>query len=794
MTASRPVFRALVGIAFAITMVLHLRWCWSTFEFLRDVTSIPNVRVIEVVSDQLRITRVPDNLAAQGVRKGDRLVAVNGEAAQSRGGVFRVLRRLKANTEARVEFEHADGGRVAAAVALGQFEKEPYPLWTWIYGFAVNVFTPGICIALAFFIVWQRPDSGLAWLLLPMLYGLSQGARFNGIFRLEYSPWFGIPGAFLLPFGTILWPAAWLWFCLDFPDRKSAPWWLSWTRWVVGPVGVFFAVFIGIESVLNQEFGRSLETDAVFEALSKVSAPYGAGAALGGLVSLVYKILTERDRDSLRRLRVLGVGLALGMVPLIVALLYGFNRLPEYLQIAAVLMMIFVPVTVGYVLIVDRALDVGVVVRQGLQYALARRGAAVIQGLMIAGLILTVFTVGADQMTSRPLRLAMIALAFASIFFVQRLTEWVQRWIDRRFFREAVNAEHLLAELSEQVRTMVEPEELIATVKQRIAEALHVSRVEFSANGTAAEWAELRLPVRTQKAELGELRLGGKRSEEPYAPSEVRLLESVATQTAFALENSRLTAAVAEEAAQRERIHREIEIAREVQERLLPKRAPEVAGLDIAGVCIPAQAIGGDYYDYVRTPSGEMGFAIGDIAGKGIPASLLMASLQASLRGLIAGGMVDLPELMTRLNRLIHEATPANRFATFFYALYEPERRRLRCVCAGHNPALLVRANGTVEWIKPKGVALGLARVAKYEERDLVLAPGDVLVLYTDGVTEAMNGAREEFGEGRLEGVGTALLGKAAERARDEVLDAVRGFVDGAPPHDDLTLLILRAV
>lgn len=795
MRVSPAAFRVLLGIAFAITMGLHARWTWATFVMLRDGPGIADVRIIDRVSDQGRITKPPDELARQGVKSGDRVWAVGGTPVWSRADVFRAIRWQPANRDVTIEFERREGGeRYRATWNTGQFQKQPFPVWTWFYGFAVNVFTPGICIVLAFFVVWQRPESALAWLLLVLLYGLSQAARFNGVFRLEYSRWFSIPGEFLLPWATIVWPAAWLWFSLDFPQRGSAPKWLDWTRWVVGPLAMFFAVVVGIESVLNLEFARGLGWDPVFEALNTISMPFFVGAIATGMLSLTVKLRTEQEPDARRRLRLLCTGLALGMLPLMVGVAYGFGRIPEVGQIATVLMLVFVPVTVGYVLIVERAMDVGVVIRQGLQYAVARRSAMVLQGLLMIGLMLVVFSFGTDAMTSRPWRLTVIALAFGSVFFVQKLVELALGWIDRRFFREAVNAEHLLAELSEQVRTMVEPEALIATVTRRIGEALHVPRVEFARNGAGtAEWAELRLPVRAQGEALGELQLSAKKSEEPYSPNDVRLLESVATQTAFALENAKLTEAVVHEAAQRERIHREIEIAREVQERLLPKRAPDVPELEIAGVCVPAQAIGGDYFDYLPGAAGEVGFAIGDIAGKGIPASLLMASLQASLRGLIAGGVTELPELLARLNRLIHEATPANRFATFFYAWYEPEARVLRCGCAGHNAALLVRAGGEVEWVKPKGVALGLTRVAKYEEQRVELRAGDVLVLYTDGVTEAMNPEREEFGEERLAEAVKRARDRGAAGLLERLVGAVREFVREAPAHDDLTVVVLVA-
>ena len=179
--------------------------------------------------------------------------------------------------------------------------------------------------------------------------------------------------------------------------------------------------------------------------------------------------------------------------------------------------------------------------------------------------------------------------------------------------------------------------------------------------------SELLLPLQGQERLLGFVALGPKRSEEPYTTNDLRLLKSVATQTGLALDNARLTASVANEVAQRMMMGREMEIAREVQERLFPQKLPPVAGLEYAGYCRPARGVGGDYYDFLPLADGRFGIAIGDVPGKGIPAALLMASLQASLRGRTMAGNRDLASLMSNLNQLIFDLSPSNRYATFFY-------------------------------------------------------------------------------------------------------------------------------
>src|SRR5215831_6897843 len=166
-------------------------------------------------------------------------------------------------------------------------------------------------------------------------------------------------------------------------------------------------------------------------------------------------------------------------------------------------------------------------------------------------------------------------------------------------------------------------------------------------------------------------------------------------QTALAQEVARLTTAIGRETAQRERLNRELEIAREVQEHLFPQRLPAVPGLDYCGQCRPAREVGGDYYDFLELPDGKFGIAIGDVSGKGVGAALMMASLEASLRAL-ASVVQDPADLMGRVNSLVYQASASNRYATLFYAQYHPAMRRLTYVNAGHNPPVVLRNNGGV--------------------------------------------------------------------------------------------------
>ena len=268
-----------------------------------------------------------------------------------------------------------------------------------------------------------------------------------------------------------------------------------------------------------------------------------------------------------------------------------------------------------------------------------------------------------------------------------------------------------------------------------------------------------------------------------------------AAQTALAQEVARLTAAMGREMAQRERLNRELEIAREVQEHLFPQRLPTVPGLDYCGHCRPAREVGGDYYDFLELPEGKLGIAVGDVSGKGVGAALMMASLEASLRAL-ASVLQDPADLMEKVNTLVCQASAANRFATLFYGEYDPAARRLTYVNAGHNPPLVLRNNAGschVLRLENGGPVIGFLP-HQYQRGVFCHEPGDLIVLFTDGVSESMNVRNEEWGEERLIEVAKTCHGLRAQEGMTRILAAAQKFAGGASQHDDMTLVVLRVM
>lgn len=291
---------------------------------------------------------------------------------------------------------------------------------------------------------------------------------------------------------------------------------------------------------------------------------------------------------------------------------------------------------------------------------------------------------------------------------------------------------------------------------------------------------------------LGLVVLGQRRSEEPYSDEDERLLASVAGQAAIALDNMRLAESMAEKLEGERKAAAEIAIAREVQSRLFPQTHPPMATIEYTGLCDQARKVGGDYYDFLDLGAGRIGLVLADISGKGIFAALLMANLQANLRSQYARAQEDLPGLMRSVNRLFHQSTSSGLYATMFFADYSDATRLLRYVNCGHNPPLIVRADGSQVRLESTATVIGLLDPWDCEVGDAELRPGDVLVIYSDGVTEAQSDAGEFFGEDRLLEATRACAHLPIAEAARAIAQTVHAFSESTQ-EDDLTLLMARA-
>lgn len=809
-------------------------------------------------------TNLTEKARDAGIEAGDKIKSINGTPIEKNDDFFTFQNQINSPEPLLITIEKTDEGNATVTKEIQIYPTEFVASAGYYGGVLVNFlfvyFLPTFCVLLGFWVVFLRPHDYLAWFLLFLLCGLGsfalegyQGGSLVGLFRRFFFNSFAL---------------SMLLFAIYFPERWSVDKKIPWAKWIlVVPLG--FQIIVGLLDSAKTMLGVNLidYLESLTSFYSNYPAIFANMFAIGLFFAILsHKAFTVKNSDSRRRLKLMAFGTTLAMLPTFLLILYAtlsqakgsfFDIFPEWLAILALLMMILFPTTMAYVIVVQRAMNVSVVVRQGLQYALAKNGVLIVQIILSIAVVLTAFSFASDTTTNRPQKIIFIALGVMSVFLIRLLADKIKIWVDKKFFREAYNAEQILTDLSEDVRTMVETKPLLETVSNKISESLHVPQVSLllkngknfqpayslgyeNAPNVALEesdrtiekisqneplviyqdavdyWineeiqtveretlqklnSQLLLPIGIKNELAGVISLSPKLSEEPFTPNDLRLLKSVASQTGLALENSRLTETIVKEAAQKERMNRELEIAREVQERLFPQELPPIEGLDYYGACRSALDVGGDYYDFLEFDDGKFGIAIGDISGKGIGASLMMASLQASLRGQTLHYKDDLAGLLSQMNGLLYGASTSNRYATFFYSQYDPKTRKLSYVNAGHNPPFLLRPKDDdfeVLTLAEGGAVVGMLppMLVNYKQGEIELQKGDLIVGSTDGITEAMNTADEEWGEDAMVEELKKVHGKSAKEILEYIVSKADEFANGAKQHDDMTLIVVKVV
>ncbi|HEX7571484.1 MAG TPA: SpoIIE family protein phosphatase [Bacteroidota bacterium] len=295
------------------------------------------------------------------------------------------------------------------------------------------------------------------------------------------------------------------------------------------------------------------------------------------------------------------------------------------------------------------------------------------------------------------------------------------------------------------------------------------------------------LPITNQGKRSGILYLENNLTTDAFTPRRLEVLQHLSSQIAISLENARLHGKEKAYA----RVQEEIRLAARIQIDLLPHSSPEVPGYEIAGMNYPAQIIGGDYYDFIPLGNNRLAICLGDVAGKGLPASLLMANLQATLRGQT---LFDASPgaCIRRSNKLLFESTGAEKFATVFFGILDREEHRFSYVNAGQEIPFVLTGGPEPVRLEEGGVALGVVEEFDFKEGSVTLGPGDTMVIVSDGITESMNSSQELFGEERLERLLFEIRGCDAQTVIERIIGAVRSFVREAPQWDDMTIVVVR--
>ncbi len=830
-------------------------------DFFRNGPSHANLPFRQKYSEQ--VTYVAKEWKAAGLAVGDRVVATNGVPFTGFLRVYDQVWAAHPGDKFTVKVQKPDGQVVDVTAPLAPLFQAGSRRWSLVYlAVGMQILFPLFCLVMATWVLTARPADGHAWLVFFILQFvqifLGRPEEFGGPIQAFMGLWSTV-------MQTVFLTAAVL-FGVYFPERMALDRKRPWLKWlVIGPLLALmpldcFEVLAGDYRIAA--FRTFPET--LYHLVDKIEIVLGLAAVSIMCAGIFHQTFNAKSRDARQRMRVLLAGSQLGLTPLLIILIIASIRrvdvqaaVPFPLFLTALLMFALFPLSLAYVVIVQRAMDVRILLRQGTQYALAKgtmRGIRVVLAIALAYFLY-------HAITYHDGRAWLIAIPGALLLLLRLGVEKrAQSWIDRRFFRESYSAEQLLSELSTQAGQFTETRPLLETVTRRISETLHVDRMVVllrtptgfrlqtamgvdlpqnfllsqSSNAIGAierrhkpatvyfdrpdDWlldateeeqnalreldAEVLLPLPGRTQLMGVMALGPKRSEQPYSPSDLQVLTLVGTQTGMAIENSELVRTLTKEMAQRERMNRELEIAREVQERLFPQSFPLVPGVQLAAACRAAQGVGGDYYDYMLMGDGRLALAVGDVSGKGISAALLMASLRASLRGQTMQGATNLALVVENVNALLYDSSASNRYATFFFGSYDPATRLIRYVNAGHNAPVVLRpiagaqgpvtARFEVHKLEGGGPVVGMLPVAHYEQCELQMHSGDLLLAYTDGISEAMNPLEEEWGEDAMAEEAMRHSAEPAQAILEALVLAADHFAAGAPQLDDMTLLLMK--
>ncbi len=843
-----------------------------------------------------------DGPAGDALRVGDRLLSINSLELDVPAQVVRVFQQIQPGSTYSIAVDRA-GEKLEFTLKTSEFSRllrAFLPITTLIL--------PAIFLFIGLAVFLLKPYDKLSC-LLALMFGTSGGLFVSGSVLGASGPM-----RVVIFMATVLSSCFWpifLHFFLIFPHSRE----------VLSPVLQRFPrleyllyiphVVLTLPYSLAWDFYRTGSPDELMQLVASYPwlAYIAAGLPVlyisGGLVSL--NVNYQRASALLRRkMRVVVAGSIVSLAPMLALIALGLlyqDQISEsvlmWLAVIAAGAFAIFPLSFLYAIARHQVIPVRLILRRGVRYLFVARGSIVLELLAVV----TVLTLALQFVFTRfelgPLQVGLLSgLISILVWQIARVLHHrvIAPLIDRRFFRQAYNAQQILSDLGQALRLVASVDEAtFATISERFRAALNAENVSIFIHdkvsqdysciissqhrdapeeGTSvtpglslpassfliqrlnqsvrplrvdfedpASWfrsfsahaslegsqqaieielltqlrSALFLPIATKEQFIGFMSLGPRLGDLPYAREDEQLLSAVTWQVAYAIENAHLV----ERRAEEDRLQREIAFATEVQRRLFPQAPPTLRTLELSGVCHPASGVGGDYYDFLLLGNGQIGIAVADVSGKGLSAALLMSTVQASLRTQASFAQRRITELVASMNRLLCESTDLSHYATFFYGEYDETSRSLTYVNAGHNPPMLFRrlssltraeavsqvqhglAVGTeslrtasgMKWtqlLETGGPVIGLLRESIYEHETLEMLSGDVLIAYTDGVSEALNPLGEEFGEERLGHVVAANVQMGAEQICEQIVRSVDEWCQGTALHDDLTLVVMK--
>jgi len=836
----------LLGLSFATNYAFN--------NIFLPITGIPELGIqFRLSDDSPRVWRVDigSPAALAGVLPEDLIEAANGRETRTITDYYLQEQLLARDAHLALTLERGNERKVINIVwsgsyfqSLNNLNRSAFIFWALIgalelaFAFSLSLSRPTDPSALsaAVFLAvlttlnaqsagWASSFRGLPWLIKPIIFTVC-------LIALEI-PFFGFV------------------FCSNFPRpviRKRKYWML-----VCLPALFIYLFLIALNSILlfgrNPELLLKSDIGVIYEHLQLPIVAVLLAYAVGSVVAIIINF-RRCDRVERRRLKLMLVGALIGLGSVVPAaiihdLVYSdlISR-SGFISIAFGALRITFLACFVYAVLKQKVFEIPVLLRRSGRYLLVQRGylfVLAIGGVLITAAFARILSQNfpAEAGFSVPIGAAFgILLVWIGTVVHKR----VQVRLDRIFFRSAYDAQQILEDMAEKSRRATSRAELAEVLRVRIYQALQPTQIAvllesspgrlelFGENGQPAininaqdsalaaltrsgrareleskDWesgvlnglSQLRpeclVPMIGRAEGLrGLLTLGPKLSEEPYSNDDLRLLQSAAAQAGVALENISLAEDIAERLQAERLADHELQIARNVQSRLLPGSAPVLTSLNCVGRCIQAKQVGGDFYDFLEYGPGKVGLVLADIAGKGMSAALLMANLQAQLRSHRIVDPGDIEEALASVNSLFRRSIEVGGFATLFLGFYDDASNVLTYANCGHAPPVVMRRNGLVQRLEATATVLGAFADWNCDVEEVKIEEGDVLVLYSDGITEAENENGEQFGEARL----LELLHGCRGLSADQLLEAIIGGVldfSHDEQLDDITLVVAQS-
>jgi len=796
---------------------------------------IPGQPYTGVRLNNLTVARVARDSPGQaaGLEKGDQLISIDGTPCVSAKSISDCLGKSRPR-DTVVYGIRRQGLDLTIPVTLAGLPPPEIVRKTCIIAVGLSF------IAIGLLVYFKRNDKVA---LVFYLFSLAFGLVLTNIVTVGTGNASPIHRYVLNDLLMLILPALFLHFFLIFPEKRGIL--KRYSRLESGiyvPAAAMFAASVYFNVMI---FSRGKVIGEPITILNRMTAAYFVAFLVMGLVAFIYAYMhvpTERTRS---KLKLVVWGTLVGTLPLVFVQVVLSIR-PE-IEIPgeklAFLPLILVPVAFGHAIVRYGLLDLEIVVRRSLVYTLLIAVLASVYFIVVYGIgrLVSSFIGSTDLLFS-------IISIFVITLLISPLKARIRVAVDKIFFRQEYNYRKVLKQISHSLAGIINLESLVSYLAIRVAGVLDASTVVvflldertarhtprygvrvthtmlrgFDKDGTLGSYLSKtqtafnlerrlasgrHLPLSEEEATnllnanaavvvpfvfkaelLGFMSLGRKRSDEFYSATDIELLETLCDQVSLAIENASLYL----EAVEKQKMEQELEVAREIQHRLLPKALPEIPGLETHAMNIPSKPVGGDYYDMLTLGDDKVAVVIADVSGKGVPAALLMASLQSSLRA-EADPARRPSEVISALNQVIYEHTGGGTFVTIFYGLIDFSEGTITYCNAGHSPPIMLHEKDKPRQLDNTDIVIGVDPDVEYGDTTVPIREGELLFLYTDGITDELNEGDEPYGEARLISELTRLLRSELPEIVSHVHDDVLRYT-GGKPQDDLTVLAVRLV